>query len=195
MTPLFPREANSIARLVLAAVGLGAIAVPSFFIAWARTPFVTRQQDVMDQPIEFDHRHHVKDDGIPCRYCHYEAWRSRYAGVPPTQVCMGCHSQVYAESARLEPVRASYFAKNPIPWNRVHRLPDFVYFDHSVHVTRGVDCTACHGNVDGMARVYPVAPLTMNWCLDCHRHPNEHIGHAAEGTPYAPPVNCSACHR
>lgn len=195
MTPLFPREANSIARLVLVVLGLGAIGLPSFFVAWARTPFVTRQQDVMDQPIEFDHRHHVKDDGIACRYCHYEAWRSRYAGVPPTQVCMGCHAQVYAESARLAPVRASYFAKNPIEWNRVHRLPDYVYFDHAAHVTRGVGCEACHGAVDTMARVYVVAPLTMNWCLDCHRHPNEHVGHEAQGAPYAPPVNCSACHR
>ena len=187
-------------------------------ILWVRTPYVTQQYDPVDQPLAFDHRHHVRDDGIDCVYCHYEATRSPYAGVPPTSLCMNCHSQVWQESARLEPVRASWFEDRPIRWARVHKLPGFVYFDHSAHVSHGVGCVECHGRVDTMPRVFAVAPLTMTWCLDCHRDPDrapataerDHQhgvvalrGRAARSAPrssaqltLAPPVEtCTGCHR
>jgi hypothetical protein len=113
----------------------------------------------------------VRDDGIDCRYCHDGVERSPYAGVPSTEVCMGCHNQVWPKSVMLEPVRRSYFSGEPLEWNRVHRVPDFVYFNHSVHIKVGVGCVTCHGRVDQMALDFQVAPLTMGWCLGCHRDP------------------------
>jgi hypothetical protein len=136
----------------------------------------------VQQPVPFDHRHHVRDDGIDCLYCHYEAPRSKFAGVPPTSVCMGCHGQVWQESDRLAPLRASWFDGEPLHWRHVHRLPDFVYFDRSAHVGHGVGCVECHGRVDQMAAVYAVAPLTMQWCLDCHRDPDPHLRPESEIT-------------
>lgn len=138
---------------------------------YVRTPYNTGQYTQVDQPVEFDHRHHVVDDEIGCLYCHMGAETSRYAGVPSTDVCMGCHNQIWNDSPLLEPVRRSYFAQRPIPWNRVHDLGDFVYFHHGVHVQAGVGCVNCHGRVDLMARVAQTAPLTMGWCLECHRDP------------------------
>ncbi len=136
---------------------------------YVRSPWNTAQAQPIDQPVEFDHRHHVGDDGIDCIYCHTGAETSPHAGVPGTDVCMGCHGQIWSNSPLLENVRRSYFANQPLPWNRVHALADFAYFDHAVHVRRGLGCSACHGRVDQMARVEKVAPLTMQWCLDCHR--------------------------
>ncbi|MBI4508122.1 MAG: cytochrome c3 family protein [Deltaproteobacteria bacterium] len=151
------------------------VGIPTALIIYVRTPYVTGQFFPVDQPVEFDHRHHVQDDGIECRYCHFDAERSAVAGIPPTEVCMGCHGQIWNNSPVLEPVRRSHFSDRPIPWNRVHDLPDFVYFDHSIHVNKGVGCVTCHGRVDQMVRVYQVAPLTMGWCLDCHRSPERHL--------------------
>jgi hypothetical protein len=172
---------------------------------------------VVEQPVEFDHRHHVRDDGIDCRYCHENAERSNYAGVPPTSRCMDCHAQVWTRAALLEPVRRSAAQALPIRWRRVHRLPDFVYFDHAAHTARGVGCASCHGRVDQMAKVVQQAPLTMAWCLDCHRHPEaalrpreritdmewapdaeaqRRIGTAlVRQLGIAPPTDCSGCHR
>jgi hypothetical protein len=216
MRPLFTPRSDTIFRvcLGLAAIAIGSI--PLSMILWARTPYVTKQYDPVDQPVAFDHRHHVRDDGIDCLYCHYEATRSKYAGAPPTSVCMNCHSQVWQQSKRLAPVRASWFGDEPLRWRRVHQLPDFVYFDHSAHVSHGVGCVECHGRVDLMGRVYAVAPLTMQWCLDCHRSPEPHLRPLdeitnMEWTPprsrdelgtelrqqlgVAPPSNCIGCHR
>jgi hypothetical protein len=217
MRPLFQPSSDTRLRIFLVVGACVAGTVPVAMILWVRTPYVTRQYDPVDQPVAFDHRHHVRDDGVDCLYCHYEATRSPYAGVPPTSVCMNCHSQVWQESARLAPVRASWFDNQPLRWRRVHKLPGFVYFDHSAHVSHGVGCVECHGRVDTMARVYEVAPLTMQWCLDCHRDPEPHLRPQSEITnmdwlprrsprevgaeigrqlAVAPPVEtCTGCHR
>lgn len=218
MEPLFPPWANSVTWLVLS-LGVGAIVgLPLALWVWVRTPYVTGADRPAEQPVLFDHRHHVRDDGIGCLYCHFEAERSPYAGVPPTELCLGCHGQIWNESPLLEPVRKSFETGMPIPWRRVHALPDFVFFNHQIHVKRGVGCVTCHGQVDTMPRVLQVAPLTMDWCLDCHREPERHLqppetvadpnwvppeGEArlALGRRVRahlgvdPPTNCTACHR
>jgi len=202
--------------LCLVVAALGVFSIPVSMMLWVRTPYVTKQDDPVDQPVIFDHRHHVRDDGIDCLYCHYEAERGKFAGAPPTSVCMNCHSQVWQESARLAPVRESWFNDQPIRWQRVHQLPEFVYFDHSAHVSHGVGCEECHGRVDLMGQVHAVAPLTMMWCIDCHANPDPHLRPPSEITnmdwsperPRAeigaqvreqlhvnPPTNCTGCHR
>jgi Cytochrome c7 and related cytochrome c len=214
VTPLFPVWTNAVVRACLGLGVAGAVGVPMFFLGLARAPYTTYQFDPIDQPVQFDHRHHVRDEGIRCLYCHYTAKDSPNAGVPPTSLCMNCHSQVWNAAIALNLVRRSYFADDPIAWNRVHNLPDFVFFDHSAHVARGVGCESCHGRVDLMGLVYAEAPLTMSWCLDCHRNPDSHIRPKEDvtvmgwkaGTPeeqakrardlgIAPPIHCSGCHR
>jgi hypothetical protein len=175
MAALFPRSSNSIVRIVGAVVLLGGAAALAAPMIYMRTPFATKQFFPVDQPVQFDHRHHTQDDGIECRYCHGAAERTAYAGVPSTEVCAGCHSQVWNQSAMLEPVRRSYFSGRPIPWNRVHRLPDYVYFNHAIHVKEGIGCVTCHGRVDRMALVEQVSTLQMGWCLDCHRDPTPNL--------------------
>ncbi len=160
--------------LVITGLGGGAAAIVAPMI-YVRTPWVRHQNEPIDQPVEFDHRHHSQDDGIDCVYCHTSVFRAGTAGIPSTDKCMGCHSQVWSQSVMLEPVRRAYFSGMPIPWNRVHDLPDFVYFNHAIHVNKGVGCSTCHGAVNEMAQVYQVAPLTMGWCLDCHRAPSAHL--------------------
>jgi hypothetical protein len=190
MNPLFPPWSNSLFWLVLGSVAAAALALPVLLMIWVRTPYVTGRLDPVVQPVQFDHRHHVADDGIDCRYCHDQVENGGMAGIPPTELCMNCHAQIWNESALLEPVRQSYFSGLPIPWKRVHVLPGFVYFNHAVHVTGGVGCTSCHGEVDQMPVVHQVAPLTMQWCLSCHRDPaiRARLG-------VSPPTNCTACHR
>lgn len=166
---LYPPWSNLVFRGALVLLFAGAASVVIVPMLYVRTPYNTSQFQPWDQPVEFDHRHHVRDDGIECLYCHSSAERSATAGVPPTAVCMGCHTQVWQQSPLLEVVRRSYFSGRPIRWRRVHQLPGFVYFNHSVHVMHGFPCERCHGDVGSMARVTQVAPLTMNWCLDCHR--------------------------
>jgi hypothetical protein len=175
MRPLFPPSANTLLPLGAALVCALPVGAVAFAMAWVRSPYVTGQYDPVDQPVQFDHRHHARDDGIACEYCHTTARRSPYAGVPATAVCMDCHGQVWPDSPALAPVRRAALTGAPIAWRRVHRLPDFVYFDHAAHVTRGVGCVSCHGRVDRMARVFQAAPLTMRWCLDCHRDPDAHL--------------------
>jgi cytochrome c7-like protein len=173
--PLFPSWANSIYWLAIAAVATVTVASPLALIAWARTPYSTAEQEPAEQPIKFDHRHHVRDDGIDCLYCHSGAESSPYAGVPATSLCMGCHAQIWTRSPELARVRESYFSGNPIHWQRVNRLPDFVFFNHSIHVHKGVGCVTCHGRVDEMGQVFAAQPLTMRFCLDCHRNPEKHL--------------------
>ena len=176
MSALFQPSSNTAFRLALFAIALlfggGLIAGPMIYV---RTPFYTQQQDPVDQPVQFDHRHHVGDEGIDCRYCHYLVEKSPNAGVPPTSLCLNCHAQIWNKSPKLAPVRESYFADRPIVWNKVNKLPHFVYFNHSIHVKQGVGCVTCHGRIDQMAQVEKWAPLTMGWCLDCHRNPERFL--------------------
>jgi len=171
MSAPFPPGANTVVRVVLALAAAGALLTATAGFVWVRTPFVTGQWEPVKQPVDFDHRHHVGDDGIDCAYCHAGAFTSPYAGVPPTQRCMNCHSQVWNRSGLTGKVREAYFSGRPIAWRRVNQLPEFVYFDHSIHVNKGVGCVTCHGRVDKMAAVMQDQPLNMQFCLGCHRDP------------------------
>ena len=131
-----------------------------------------------NQPVDYSHKLHAGDMGIDCRYCHVNVEKSQHATVPPTQTCMNCHWKVKTDSVKLLPVRESFATGQPIPWVKVHKLPDYVYFDHSAHVNVGVGCSSCHGRVDQMPKVTQVQPLSMGWCLDCHRQPGGHIREA-----------------
>ena len=136
-----------------------------------RSDYVTQVAAPRKQPVPFSHKHHVSGIGLDCRHCHTSVEESAFAGLPPTKTCMTCHSQVWADSPMLEPVRASFQKDEPLEWTRVHDLPDFVYFNHSIHVKKGVGCVNCHGQVDQMPLVWKRQTLQMEWCLDCHRHP------------------------
>src|SRR6201991_410916 len=175
MAQIFHRSTNFISRVsVFAGVFLAGIALTGVLLA-ARSPYLTNQNVTRDQPIQFSHKHHVGDDGIDCRYCHTTVETTNTAGMPPTKTCMNCHSQIWAESPYLEIVRASFRDNKPIEWTRVHDLPDYVYFNHSIHVNKGVGCASCHGRVDQMPIVYQAASLQMEWCLGCHRNPEKFI--------------------
>jgi hypothetical protein len=192
MTALFSPWANTAYRIGLGAAALGVASAIALPMAAVRTPYVTGQREPVAQPVEFDHRHHVRDDAISCLYCHAGAEREARAGIPATEVCMGCHSQVWSASPLLAPVRASAETGEPIRWNRVHDLPDFVYFHHGVHTQSGIDCRRCHGAVESMPRVMQASPLTMKWCLDCHRGPPPERRFRRQITAL---TTCSACHR
>jgi hypothetical protein len=125
--------------------------------------------------VPFSHEHHVSGLGLDCRYCHLSVEKSAFAGIPPTQICMGCHSQIWKDSPMLEPVRASYRTGKPLEWTRVHDLPDFVYFNHSIHIAKGVGCESCHGRVDQMPLMRKVKTLQMEFCLECHREPQDFL--------------------
>jgi hypothetical protein len=140
-----------------------------------RSSYVTRAGDAREQPVPFSHRHHAGQLGIDCRYCHTSVERSSYAGVPPTKTCMNCHSQIWINSPMLEPVRASFRTNQSIRWIKVHDLPDYVYFNHSIHVQKGVGCVSCHGRVDLMNLTWQENSLQMEWCLNCHRHPEQYL--------------------
>ena len=141
----------------------------------SRSGWNTGQWIERQQPIQFCHKHHVGDDGIDCRYCHTSVETSASAGMPSTAICMNCHKQIWADSPYLEPVRTSFKTGKPLEWIRVHDLPDFAYFNHSIHVNKGVGCTTCHGRIDQMPVVSQAQSLQMEWCLDCHRHPENFV--------------------
>ncbi len=168
------------------------------------------------QPVDYSHKLHAGDLGIDCRYCHTSVETSAYASVPPTQTCMNCHSMVAVDSVSLKPIQESWATGKPMEWVRIHKIPDYAYFNHSSHVTRGIGCVSCHGRVDQMIVVSQQEPLSMGWCLDCHRNPDEHIRPLDQTTnmkwqpggdhdefvmkikeelQIAPPEDCSACHR
>ena len=136
-----------------------------------RSDYLTQVAVPRKQPVPFSHKHHVSGIGLDCRHCHTSVEESAFAGLPATKTCMTCHSQVWSDSPMLEPVRASFQKDEPLEWTRVHDLPDFVYFNHSIHVKKGVGCVTCHGQVDQMPLVWKQQTLQMEWCLDCHRHP------------------------
>jgi hypothetical protein len=175
MPQIFPRSANTIAKLsligalLLVAGGLWACLV------YTRSSYGTGAGIVRVQPVPFSHEHHVGVLGIDCRYCHTAVEVSSYAGIPATKICMNCHSQIWVGSDVLEPVRESYRSGRSLQWHRIYNLPGFVYFDHSIHVHKGVGCTTCHGRIDEMPFTYQVPSLLMEWCLDCHRDPRPHL--------------------
>jgi len=141
----------------------------------ARSSYLTGRYLEIEQPVQFSHKHHAGDDGIDCRYCHTTVETAASAGIPPTQTCMNCHSQLWSDAPYLEPIRASFRDNKPLQWTRVHDLPEYVYFNHSIHVAKGVGCSTCHGQIDNMPAVYQENTLQMEWCLSCHRNPQEKI--------------------
>ena len=186
------------------------------FGAIERSPYITQAGVVREQPVPFSHRHHVAQLGIDCRYCHTSVEESTFAGIPSTQTCMTCHSQIHATSPMLEPVRESWRTGESLQWVRVHDLPDFAYFNHSIHVKKGIGCETCHGPVGEMALMWREATLQMEWCLSCHRHPERFVRPREEvfTLNWRPPAdqpefagqlvkqyqvesltNCSICHR
>lgn len=219
MAQYFSKTANTLARIVLLTLACSLIAVGSLAYLIVRSPYETMQNVPREQPVPFSHEHHVGGLGIDCRYCHTGVETSAFAGIPATQICMNCHSEMWATSPALEPVRESYRTGRSIEWTRVNDLPDYVYFNHSIHVHAGVGCTECHGRVDKMPLTWQAQPLTMEWCLNCHRHSERYLRPRGEvfSMDYSHPANqielgnqlkkeyhilsvrnltsCSTCHR
>ena len=167
---VFPEWSN----MLLPAMLLTALVAPLYVVFVVAYGFSPRTTDVgyePVQPVEFSHEMHAGQLGMDCRYCHNTVERAAYAAMPPTQTCFNCHTQIQKESPKLKPLWASYETGRPVPWVRVHDLPDYAYFNHAAHVLRGVGCAECHGRIDKMQRVYQYATLSMGWCLTCHRDP------------------------
>jgi len=175
MAQVFHRSTNTLSKVSIFGAAFAAAFALYVVLEVNRSGYVTRAGEVRDQPIPFSHQHHVGGIGIDCRYCHTSVEVAAGAGMPPTRTCMNCHAQVWNQSPVLEPVRASFRTGQPIEWTRVHDLPDFAYFNHSAHVNRAVGCTTCHGPVDKMPLMYQEKSLQMEWCLDCHRHPERYV--------------------
>src|ERR1700752_3459027 len=216
MSQIFRRSANTIARVSI----FGGVFVVTGLLFLAaqihRSPWNTDAGVAREQPIQFSHERHVGGNGIDCRYCHTSVEESLFAGTPPTRTCMNCHSQIFANSPFLEPVRESFRSGRSIQWNRVHDLPDFVYFNHSIHVNKGIGCTTCHGPIGEMALTWRGNTLQMGWCLDCHRQPERYVrprefefsieykapsdqlalgGKLVDQYKIQKLTNCSTCHR
>jgi hypothetical protein len=175
MSQIFHHSSNTFARITI----YGAVFFIGF-LGWAgyeldQSHYATRAKDPREQPVPFSHAHHVGGEGFDCRYCHTSVENSSFAGLPATQICLNCHSQIWRTSPALEPVRESYRTNTSIEWTRVHDLPDFVYFNHSIHVAKGVGCESCHGRVDKMPLMWQQESLRMEWCLNCHRHPEQYV--------------------
>jgi hypothetical protein len=175
MSQIFHRHTNVYSRLSILALLLfaGLLGATVYGLMWSG--YATNQDVFVDQPIQFSHAHHAGGMGIDCRYCHTTVEESAFANIPPTKTCMNCHSQIWSNAPILEPVRASFRDDRPLQWTRVHDLPDFVYFNHSIHVKQGVGCATCHGPVDRMPLMYQKSSLLMSWCLDCHRDPARYV--------------------
>lgn len=213
---VFHRSTNVLSRVTIFG-GLLIVAASFYLLATVNaSPWVSRQGVAREQPVQFSHRHHAKELGIDCRYCHTTVEELAYAGMPPTQTCINCHAQIWSDSPYLEPVRASWRDEKPIEWTKVYDLPGYVYFDHSAHVTKGVGCTSCHGNVDEQNVLWQEPSLHMEWCLNCHREPEKYVRPPSEvfNMDWEPPADqlrlgleliklndiepredCGACHR
>jgi hypothetical protein len=216
MSQVFHHSTNTLSRVSI----FGGVFIIGFLVwAWAElnaSTYATRAKVPVDQPVPFSHEHHVGGLGIDCRYCHTSVENSSFAGIPPTKTCMNCHSQIWVNAPMLEPVRQSFRTDQSLHWIRVHDLPDYVYFNHSIHVAKGVGCTTCHGQIDKMPLTWQESSLQMSWCLDCHRHPEQYVRPKSEvfSVEYQPPSNqaeigrnlvkeyhiqsltsCSTCHR
>jgi hypothetical protein len=175
MAQIFHRGANNIAKASIAVAIVLAGVAGYAYTQIARSSYLTNRYLERQQPVQFSHKHHVGDDGIDCRYCHTSVETAASAGMPPTQTCMNCHSQIWSDSPYLEPVRASFRDNKPIEWERVHDLPEYAYFNHSIHIAKGVGCASCHGDIANMPSVYQENTLQMEWCLSCHRDPAPNI--------------------
>ena len=175
MAQVFHRSMNAVARITVFGLPLMLVGAALSGTIIYRSGYITGQNQVIDQPVPFSHKHHVGQLGIDCRYCHTSVETSAFAGVPPTKTCMNCHQQMWTGSEMLNPVRESYKLNKSIPWERVHNRPGYVYFNHSIHLAKGVGCETCHGRVDRMAAVAKKESLSMGWCLDCHRNPGPHL--------------------
>jgi hypothetical protein len=171
MAQVFDRSSNALARMSLVLTGLIVIALGVALDQLQRSPWVTKQGQRPDQPIPFSHKHHVEGLGLQCQYCHTSVEKSSYAGIPPTKTCINCHSEIWTNAQLLEPVRQSWATGASVQWIKVHDLPDFVYFNHEIHVNKGIGCASCHGRVDEMPLMYQQNTLQMEWCLNCHRNP------------------------
>src|SRR5271168_3226482 len=191
MPQIFHRSTNFISRLTI----FGGVVIVSLLgyalYTIAMSPWYTQQNVKRQQPVPFSHRHHAGELGIDCRYCHTSVEDSSFAGLPPTKTCMTCHSQIWTNSEMLEPVRASYSTGKSLEWVRVNALPDFVYFNHSIHVKKGVGCTTCHGPIGEMPLTWKANTLQMSWCLECHRNPEKYVRPRARifDLNYEPPAN------
>jgi hypothetical protein len=216
MPQIFHHSTNTVSRLsIYGAVFIVAI-LGAVLYRIELSPFYTRVNEAREQPVPFSHKHHAGELGIDCRYCHTTVEKSSFAGVPPTQTCMTCHSQIWTNSAMLEPVRASYSESKPISWLRVNAVPDFVYFNHSIHVAKGIGCTTCHGPIAEMNITWRAQTLYMRWCVDCHKTPENYLRPRSEvfNAFYQAPTNqlalgrqllkeykvqrltnCTTCHR
>lgn len=195
---------------------VSAVTAGTWKVWWS--PYMTREGMPLDQPVPFSHKHHVSGLGIDCRYCHVSVENSAFAGIPPTETCMTCHSQVWTDAPVLEPVRQSWTTHTPIEWNRVHKVPDFVFFNHGIHIQKGIGCATCHGAVQQMPLTQKEHSLYMKWCLECHQDPAKYVRPKSEvfNMEYQPPPNqaefgaklvreyhidttqlrdCSMCHR
>ncbi|MDX1547502.1 MAG: cytochrome c3 family protein [Rhodothermales bacterium] len=214
MAQIFPRKANILPHLSLAGAAFGGVL--TILIVWYYfSPEFTDVGYAPEQPVPYSHELHAGQLGMDCRYCHNWVEVSAHANVPPTQTCMNCHGQIRTQSLALLPVRESWATGLPIPWVKVHHLPDYAHFSHAVHVDGGVGCETCHGRIDQMEVVYQVEPLSMGWCLECHREPELYLRPTDEVTTMGyvqpadfvernlerirregiqPPTNCSACH-
>jgi hypothetical protein len=175
MAQIFERSSNALARMSLILTGLIVISLGVTLDSLQRSPWVTRQGQRPDQPVPFSHKHHVQGLGLQCQYCHTSVEKSSYAGIPPTKTCMNCHAQIWTNAALLEPVRQSWATNESVVWTKVHDLPDYVYFNHSIHVNKGLGCASCHGRVDLMPLMYQQNTLQMEWCLNCHRDPAKNL--------------------
>jgi NAD-dependent SIR2 family protein deacetylase len=216
MAQIFPRRSNTLARGGLVGLGLFVILVGSAYWIYLRTPQFTGVGAAVPQPVPFSHQLHAGALGIDCRYCHTTVETSAFAGMPDTKTCMNCHSVIATDKASLAPVRASFATGQPIQWARVNNLPDYVYFDHSAHVNKGIGCSSCHGPVDQKPTMTKAASLQMSFCVNCHTHPEQQVRPHNEifDMQWQPPANqaqlaiqimhdeniqsklsCSTCHR
>jgi Cytochrome c7 and related cytochrome c/Class III cytochrome C family len=197
MAQIFHRSTNTLSRVSIFGAAFFAAGALWLLATINRSGYVTNQNVTREQPVQFSHKHHGGELGIDCRYCHTSVEVSPVASVPPTKTCINCHSQIWAQSEFLEPVRASWKSDESIRWIRVNDLPDFVYFNHSAHVHKGIGCVSCHGRVDHMNQLYQAASLTMEWCLACHRNPAPNVRPREEvfNMAWEPPADQAALSR
>jgi NAD-dependent SIR2 family protein deacetylase len=175
MSQIFKPSTNTLAKVTLFGAIFFLLVSVWILVSLNRSAYATRQTIIRAQPVPFSHDHHTEAMGISCLYCHTSVEESAFAGIPPTATCMNCHKLIWNDSPMLEPVRESLRTGEPIRWARVNDLPDFVYFNHSIHIAKGMGCVSCHGRVDKMPLLRQAVSLQMEWCLDCHRSPEDFV--------------------